>query len=156
MVYCPQTNQQQDRLHGVWRWCLQVFRALSHSLHSQTQSACDQLSLDSTMCVQSRSVQKYLRDCWLEFPHEFRHFPCPHLACCKQKQCSHFRSKGHLHVCKVLQCFQQTNWLWLLHDFSMTIEIQIVEYSMESWLMYKDITKADPWFYLVAIYCTIQ
>lgn len=99
-VCCPQRNQQQDQLDGLWRWCLQVFKALSHSLHSQTQSTCDQLSLD-TMCVQSRSVQKHLRDCWLAFPHDFRHFPCPHFACCKQKQLSHFRSKGHLHVCKV-------------------------------------------------------
>lgn len=100
-VCCPQTNQQIERLDGVWRSYFQVFKATSHSLHSQTQSACDQLSLDTTMCVQSRSVQKHLRDCWLDFPHDFRHFPCPHLACCKQKQCSHFRSKGHLQFCKV-------------------------------------------------------
>ncbi len=45
---------------------------------------------------------------------------------------------------------------WLLYDFSMTNEIQIVEYSMDSWLMYKYITKAGTWFYLVAIYCTIN
>lgn len=131
----------------------EVFKALSHSLHSQAQKACDQLSLDTNhVCSEQKCAETstWLLTCFSTW---FQTLPCPHMPCCKQKQCSHFRSKGHLAyiTLTVIQCFQQNNWLLLFYDFSITNEIQIYDHSMNYRiiLMYINMAKADPWFYLV-------